>query len=76
MKKKGFKYEPIDFEKIDFFFEEDDDESIDKPLKIKGTRVRLEITMDSVTDKKIIDKLNKQKNKAEYIRQLILRDTQ
>lgn len=40
----------------------------------KVNRERFEFIMDAERDKKIIEHLNNQPNKAEYIRQLILKD--
>lgn len=37
-------------------------------------RVRFEFIMDAEKDKKIIERLNKQSNKADYIRKLIKKD--
>ena len=44
----------------------------EKPKKVG--RVRFEFIMDSDRDAKIIDRLNKQSNKADYIRRLITED--
>lgn len=46
----------------------------EKPKPVKGTRVRFELIFDSIRDWELIEYLNKQPNKAEYIRQLIRED--
>lgn len=45
-----------------------------KPKPVKGTRYRLEIALDSLRDREVIEQLEKQTNKSEYIRQLIRED--
>lgn len=40
----------------------------------KATRYRFEIALDIVRDAKIIDKLEKQTNKSDYVRRLIAKD--
>jgi hypothetical protein len=39
-----------------------------------STRVRFEIALDSLTDKDIIDRINRVNNKSDYVRQLIRED--
>lgn len=60
------KYEPV---YQDYFYPK-------KARKLKGSgdRVRFEMTFDSVVDKDVINKLNQQPNKADYIRELIRKD--
>lgn len=54
-------------------FEEEKPEKKKKPRK-KSRYYRFELQCDPVTDKKIIKQMEKQPNRAEYIRRLIAED--
>ena len=46
----------------------------EKEKPVKDTRYRFEIVLDSVRDRELIDYLEKQSNKSQYIRDLIRED--
>lgn len=46
-----------------------------KKPKVKPTRYRFEFIMDVERDKELIERLESQPNKADYLRNLIRRDT-